>query len=103
MGGDEVLLVGFVGVGGEGDGVIEHGDHVREGVAEEAGDTDGDVDARPAQFFEADQFQALDTRLDISSHTGITPSRARTSAIVAGGAHGTGPHTDRPTERGYSP
>ncbi len=45
-----VLVGGLIEVRDERDRVVEHGDHMREGVAEETGDPHGDVDTRPAEF-----------------------------------------------------
>ena len=50
--GDVVVLVGLVERGDRGDRVVEQPHEVREGVAEEAGDADGHVDARTAELGE---------------------------------------------------
>ncbi|SLI85900.1 Uncharacterised protein [Mycobacteroides abscessus subsp. abscessus] len=84
-----VVLGGFVEVGDEADRVVEHGQHVRERVAEEAADADGDVDARAAEFGERDHLEGGDAA------AGLVPHRPH--------AQQREPHTDRPTERGYSP
>ena len=52
VGADEVLVERLVEPGDQPDRVVEHRDHVREGVAEEAGDPHGDVDPRPAELLE---------------------------------------------------
>ncbi len=52
-----VVVVGFVEARDESHRVVEHRDHMREGVAEEAGDAHGDVDARAAEFGERDRLQ----------------------------------------------
>ena len=45
-----------------------------------------------------------ESRRDASSHTGRTPMSASTSAMSSPDVRiADVPHTDRPTERGYSP
>ena len=53
-----VVVGGLVEVRDESHGVVEHGDHVREGVAEEAGDPHRDVDARPAELGQRNRLEA---------------------------------------------
>ena len=57
VGADVVLLGGLVQAGDQPDGVVEQRDHVREGVAEEAADADGHVDARAAQLGQRDRLE----------------------------------------------
>ena len=66
---DVVVLVGLVEAGHEADGVVEHRDHVREGVAEEAGDPHDHVDPGPAELGERDGFQPDDAA------RGLVPGR----------------------------
>ena len=54
---DVVVLGGLVETGDEPHRVVEHRDHVREGVAEEPGDAHRDVDARPAELGERYRLQ----------------------------------------------
>ena len=60
MGADVVLLGGLVEAGDQLDGVVEHGHDVREGVAEEARDAHGDVDAGPAELGQRDGLEVDD-------------------------------------------
>ena len=57
VGAHEVLVVRLVELGDQPHRVVEHRHHVREGVAEEAGDPHGDVDPRPAELLERDHVQ----------------------------------------------
>ena len=57
MGADVVVLGCLVKACDELHRVVEHRDHVREGVAEETRDSHGDVDARAAEFGEPDRLQ----------------------------------------------
>ena len=50
----------LVEAGDQADGVVEEGDQVGEGVAEEAGDAQRDVDAGPAELRERDGLEADD-------------------------------------------
>ena len=50
VGAHVVLLGGFVEVRDEPHRIVEHRDHVREGIPEEAGDPHGDIDPGPAEF-----------------------------------------------------
>ena len=56
--GDVVVLVGLLERGDRGDRVVEQPHEVREGVAEEAGDAHGHVDARTAELGEGHDLDA---------------------------------------------
>lgn len=56
----EVLLRRFLLGRSQLHGIVQHGDHVREGVPEKATDPDGDVDPRPGQLGQGDRFQCGD-------------------------------------------
>ena len=104
VGADVVVLGGLVEAGDELHRVVEHRHHVREGVAEEAGDAHGDVDARAAELVERRSAPGSTTRRDASSQTGRTPSSASTSAMSSPAVRMADvPHTDSPTDCGQSP
>jgi hypothetical protein len=101
VGADVVGLGRLVQGRGQAHGVVEQPDRVRERVAEEARDAQGDVDARAAQLLGGDGLQ--------TGHAagGVVPDRAdaeqgeRLGHIVPGRAHRAGtpqrqPHGRRP-------
>lgn len=90
VGFDVVVFVGFVEVGYELDGVVEEGEDVWEGVAEEAGDADGGVDAGAAEFFEADDFEVDDAAGGFVPDGSDAEEGEDFGDVVAGGAHGGG-------------
>ena len=57
VGTDEVGLVRLVEIGHHRHGVVEHRDDVGEGVPEEPGDADRDVDPRPAELLQRHRLQ----------------------------------------------
>ena len=59
-GGDGVLVLGLIERADGADGAIEQRDLRREGVAEEAGDAQGDIDARAAELGQRDDLVAGD-------------------------------------------
>jgi hypothetical protein len=77
--------------------VVEHGDHVREGVAEEAGDAHRDVDAGPAELGQRIGSRST-TRRDASSHTADPEQRKHFGDVVAEVRIADVPHTDSPTD-----
>ncbi len=86
-----VHLERFVECGDHADRVVEHSDDVRERIAEEPGDPDGDVDAWPAELFEPDHDQLPDTPglgVPFGTHT---DQREDFGDVVAGGPHRRGP------------
>ncbi len=99
VGPHEVLLVGLLLGGGQAHRVVQQGDDVREGVAEEAGDAQRHVDARAAQLLQRDRLQAGDPA------GGVVPDRAHAEQgeglgdVVAGGAHRAGA-PEREPDRG---
>ena len=65
------LAVAALAAGHQPDRIVEHGDHVREGVPEEAGDPHGHVDTRPGQFGQRDgavRGLALDQQGQVAVH-----------------------------------
>ena len=77
-------------------------DHVREGVAEEAADAHGDVDARPAELLDGHHLEAGDPA------RGVVPDRPNPQQcqhfgdVVALGAHGAGAPDGQPDRRGIA-
>jgi hypothetical protein len=90
VGADEVHLGGLVEVGDQAHRVVEHRHHVREGVAEEAGDAHRDVDAGPAEFFQRDRLQVDHPARRVVPHRPNTQQGKHFGDVVTGGAHGRG-------------
>ena len=88
VGADEVLLVRLVEVGDQPYGVVEHGHHVREGVAEEAGDPYGDVDPRSLQLGQRDDLEVDHAARHLVPHRQHAQQGEDLGDVVAGGAHG---------------
>ena len=73
--------------------VVEHHHHVREGIAEEAGDADRHVDARPAELVERDHLEPADPPRRLVPVRPNAQQRQHLGDVVAGGAHrGGAPH-----------
>ena len=72
---------------GQTSGVVEHGDHVGEGVAEEPGDADDDIDARPAQLVLGDELDAGHPARLLGPHRAHPQEGEDLSDVVAPGAH----------------
>ncbi len=104
VGADVVLFGRFVEAGDQAHGVVEHGDDMREGIAEESRDAHGHVDPGPSQLGERDGLQVDDAPGRVVPHRPDTQQRKDFGDVVARGAHRRGaPHTERPTDRGQSP
>ena len=99
-----VVVGGLVEVRDELHRVVEHRDHVRERVAEEAGDAHGHVDAGPAEFGQRDRLQVRPPggtrRPRPAEHPAAQALRRcrRPTVRIA-----EVPHTDSPTDRGQRP
>ena len=96
---DVVVLVGLVEAGDQADGVVEHRDHVREGVAEEARDPHDHVDAGPAELGERDGLQPDDAARRLVPGRQHAEQGEDLGDVVARGAHGRGA-PDREPDRG---
>ena len=93
VGADVIRLVRLVEPGDQPDGVVQHGDHVRERVTEEAADPHGDVDARPAELGERDRVEPADPAGRLVPGRPDAEQREDVGHVVAGGAHRSGaPH-----------
>ena len=93
VGPDVVFAGGLVEVCDELHRVVEHGDDVRERVAEEAGDAHRHVDAGPAEFGQRDRLQAHHPSRRVVPDRPDTEQRQHFGDVVARCAHGRGaPH-----------
>jgi hypothetical protein len=100
-GGDGVHVLGLVERANGADGAIEERDLRREGVAEEAGDAQRDIDARAAELGERDDLVTRDAeRAGVPLRLGAD-EREGLCDVVAAGAHvGGAPDAERERSEG---
>ena len=96
---DEVLVDRLVERGDQPHGVVEHRHDVREGVAEEAGDPHGHVDARAAELLERYDVQVADPARRLVPLGPDAEQREHLGDVVAGGAHRGGAPDREPDRR----
>ena len=99
VGAHVVLLGRLVEPGHQLHRVIEHGHHMREGIAEESGDPDCDVDAGTFQFGQWNYLKVDHPTRGLIPDRPCSEQRQHFSDVIAGVAHrGGAPHrqSDRP-------
>ncbi|SHW13444.1 Uncharacterised protein [Mycobacteroides abscessus subsp. abscessus] len=78
-----ILGSGFIQTGGQRDGIVEHGHHMRKGIAEESGDAHGDIDPRAPQFCQRYGLQTHHAPRGVVPYRSNTQQRKHFGDIVA--------------------